>query len=109
MSRNAQGLFPMENGHPLSVILQNQAAQGQTQVPTLSQPHAQGQVANQQAAVNQQAVYQTRHLQSGSHQSPFQTNQQGSNILAKFKQDCYIFHDIFREFQYTICFSIWLL
>lgn len=72
------------NGHPLSVILQNQApAQGQAQMPTLSQPHAQGQVANQQAAVNQQAVYQTRHLQSGSHQSPFQTNQQASFHLGQ--------------------------
>lgn len=72
------------NGHPLSVILQNQApAQGQSQMPTVPQPHAQSQVANQQAAVNQQAVYQTRHLQSGSHQSPFQNNQQASFHLGQ--------------------------
>jgi len=52
-------------------------------VPTLSQPCAQGQVENQQAAVNPQAVYQTKHLQFGSHQSPFQTNQPASFHLGQ--------------------------
>ncbi|KAH9290396.1 hypothetical protein KI387_034513, partial [Taxus chinensis] len=77
-------LSAQANGHPLSVLLQNRGtAQGQAQMQTFSQPHAQGQAANQQALVNQQTAYQTRHLQPGSHQSPFHSNQQAAFHLGQ--------------------------
>lgn len=77
-------LSAQANGHPLSVLFQNRGpTQGQAQLQTLSQPHVQGQAANQQALVNQQAAYPTRHLQPGSHQSPFHSNQQGAFHLGQ--------------------------